>query len=135
MYMGYWDSFLQGTSGLIDENMNITPKGYLMAKGVRNVVGQRWAVTTNSAGLLVCTTTPSAGHMTMMVVNAGQGAQNSKTVAFSHWPINSTGNGTANTWQMTSSSTGDGTTGTVAVTSGVTAAMNFPDPSITIITL
>lgn len=135
MYMGYWDSFLQGTSGLIDENMNITPKGYLMAQGVRNVVGQRWAVTTNSAGLLVCTTTPSAGHMTMMVVNAGQGTQNSKTVAFSHWPINSTGNGTANTWQMTSSSTGDGTTGTVAVTSGVTAAMNFPDPSITIITL
>lgn len=135
MYCGHWDSFLQGTSGLIDGNMNITPTGYLVARGVRKVTGSRWAVTTNSAGLLICTTSPGPGKATMMVVNAGQGAQNSKTVAFSKWPVNSTGNATMDTWQLTSSTTGDGTTGTVAVTSGVTAAMNFPDPSVTIISI
>jgi hypothetical protein len=71
-----------------------------------------------------------------MIVNPGKGAQNSKTVALSNWPINATGNATANVWQMTSAVQApgqDGTRTTINVTAGVTAPMNFPDPSVTII--
>ena len=53
--------------------------------------------------------------------------------------FNATGNGTLNMWQMTSSSTADGTRTTLNVGSnagqspGISAIVNLPDPSITII--
>jgi hypothetical protein len=141
-YIMKWDSALQGEWGfLLDPGPTsanqISPGGYANGKQVRTMIGPRWNVPTNSAGLLTMACTPSDGHFGLMIVNAGRGAQNSRQVALSHVPtgngLNPQGTGTANVWQMTSSSTGDGNASTVAVTSGVTAAMNFPDPSITII--
>lgn len=135
-----WSSALQSNWGFLlspgpSTDNQISPAGYFNGKGVRTITGPRWNVPTNAAGLLHMAVIPSAGHFGLMIVVAGQGAQNNKTVALSHWPVNGTGNGTANTWQMTSATTGDGTSGTVAVTNGITAAMSFPDPSITIISL
>lgn len=128
-----WDAYDDGTSGIIqDPNMAIAPAGAFLGQAVRTVFGARYTVTVNSAGLLACACEPAAGHFGLMIVNAGQGAQNGQKIALSHWPVNQNGNGSANVWQLTSSN-GNGATSTVAVTAGVTATMNFPDPSITII--
>ena len=83
--------------------------------------------------------------MGVMIINDGHGAQNGKTVAFSHWPVNVGGNATANVWQMTSVVQGngvDGVTTSIPVVNGVTttngswpSGLNFPDPSVTIISI
>jgi hypothetical protein len=76
----------------------------------------------------------------LLVYNVGNGSK-SGPVALSHWPVNTTGVATATVWQMTTAQNGpgkDGTSSTVSVggtTPGVTASMNFPDPSITIISI
>jgi hypothetical protein len=72
-----------------------------------------------------------------MFVNAGHGNK-SGPVAFSHWPVNSTGNGTANVWQMNGKTLlpgKDGARFTVPMTAGVTGTVSFPDPSVTIISV
>jgi hypothetical protein len=69
-----------------------------------------------------------------MIVNNGEGAQRAKTVAVGHWPMNSTGTATASIWQM-SLSAQQGSTSTLAVRAGITAEIDFPDPSITIISI
>jgi hypothetical protein len=133
-----WDSALQANWGFLlnpgpNTDNQISPAGYANGQMIRTITGPRWNVTQNAAGLLHMAVTPSAGHFGLMIVVAGQGAQNNKTVALSHWPVNGTGNATANVWQMTSSTTADGAPSTIAVNAGVTSALNFPDPSITII--
>lgn len=140
MWMCIWDAFADGTCGTIrDPNnwatpggvMNITPKGYLEAEGVRKVYGPRWRVTKNAAGLLACAVTPATGRASLMVVNAGKGNQNAKEVALSKWPAG----GNVRVWQMTRSCDGpgkDGTVKTVALNAGK-LTLDFPDPSITII--
>lgn len=134
MQVGIWDSFYQGPAGMIDgPSVQLTPKAYVWANGVRRIFGPRWQVTTNSAGLLHCATTPGPSSFSLMLLNAGNGDQNGKQVALAHWPINATGNGTANYVQITSATvTGQPPTPqTVTVTKGLTAPMNFPDPSVT----
>lgn len=139
-----WDSALQANWGYLlnpgPAGANqISPAGYANGKLISTITGPRWNVPTNSANLLTMAVTPANGSFGLMIVNAGQGPQASKQVALAHWPVNSTGTATANVWQMTNAATGSGgaadqgTTSTVAVTAGLTAAMNFPDPSITII--
>ena len=132
-----WDSALQGPAGFLlntdpSPTNPITPAGYYNGRAVRTTTGPRWNITTNSANLISMACTSNV-DITVMIVVAGQGAQNNKTVAFSHWPINSTGNGTLNVWQMTSANTADGTRTTVNVTAGVSQQLSFPDPSVTII--
>jgi len=136
-YWGKWDSALQGPAGFLSDVAGnpITPAGYANGQQIRTVTGSRWNVPTNAANLLTMACTPSTGHFGLMIVNAGQGAQNGKTVALSHWPVNSSGNSTANVWQMTSATTQDGTRTTIPVNAGVTSSLNFPDPSITIISI
>lgn len=115
--------------------VQVTTKGYMMAQGRSSVYGPRWASSTNS-GMLVMAVTPAPGQFGLMIVNAGQGGRSGQ-VALSHWPVNSSGSGTANVWQLTSTqntSGMDGARSTVNVTAGLTATMTFPDPSVTIIT-
>ena len=143
-YIMKWDSALQSTAGFLFDDQtltspnNILPTGYYNGRGVRTATGPRWNVTSNSGGLLCMATSPSSGDLTLKIVVAGQGAQSGR-IAFSHWPLNATGNGTLNMWQMTSSSTADGTRTTLNVGSnagqspGISAIVNLPDPSITII--
>lgn len=140
-----WDAFGDGTCGVIKDpnnwatqggTMQITPKGYLLRSGVRCVHGARWKVTNNAAGLMACATTPSAGHCALMLLNAGRGAQLAKQVALSHMPGTTTGNTTATLWQMTLAQNApgmDGTRTSVAVNAGLTAPMDFPDPSVSIL--
>jgi len=113
----------------------IYPIGYWFAQGVRKITGPRWRVPTNSTSMQTVAVTPGSGRFGLLVFNVGNGSK-SGTVALSHWPVNSTGNGTASVWQMTSTSNGpgkDGRNSTVTVTNGVTQSITFPDPSITII--
>ena len=136
-YNEKWDSALQGPAGfLLDTEPAvgnpITPAGYYNGRAVRTTTGPRWNVPTNAIGFFCIACNPSASDLTMKIVNAGQGSR-SGTIAFSHWPINSTGNGTLNMWQMTSSSTADGNRSTITVTAGVSQTVTLPDPSITII--
>lgn len=147
-----WDAYGDGTCGLItspdqagwgffgvDDTMKITPKGYMIGAAVRTVYGPRWAVPTNGAGLYTLAVTPAAGAASILIVNAGNGAQVGQSVAFSSWPVNDTGNGTASVWQMSGSAGAapgqDGTRFSVDVTAGVTAPIDFPDPSVTIISV
>lgn len=149
IWMGCWGGWGNGTCGVITDPNNsgasnnnssvptVTPKGYWMAQGVRTVYGPRWNVPTNGSGMLVLAATPSTGHFGVMILNIGNGNK-SGSVALSHWPVNGSGTGSANVWQMTSAQTGagmDGARSTVQVTNGVTASLSFPDPSITIISV
>jgi hypothetical protein len=126
--------------GLMDYNGVIYPIGYWYAQGIRKLTGPRWQVPTNSSGMLTLAVTPGPGRCSLLVYNVGNGAK-SGPVALSHWPVNTTGVATATVWQMTTAQNGpgkDGTSSTVSVggtTPGVTASMNFPDPSITIISI
>jgi beta-glucanase (GH16 family) len=130
-----------GTLDVIDGNGNICPHGWFTAQAVRKVFGSRWQVPTAPAGFYTLAVSPSAGHCTLLAVNYGGGAQNNKTVAFSRWPVNGNGNGTASVWQLGTQSQTYTATDPATVnpnltfTGGVSAPMNFPDPSITIISV
>ena len=144
LWSGVWDAFGDGTCGFIPDPNNPatpgatkapTPFAYLVAQGVRKIHGPRWNVPIDEAGLGTLAVTPAPGRFSLMIVNAGQGDQNG-AVALSHWPASGDGNGTANVWQMTTAAKGpgdDGSYGKVTVKAGVTDAMSFPDPSITIL--
>lgn len=133
---GYW-----GFDGVTTK---VTPKGYMMARCVRNVFGPRWNVPTNSTGMQTCAVTSAAGKFAIMVVNSPGTGNKSGTVALSHAPVggssslNSSGTGPVNVWQVTTAQTlpgMDGATSTVQVTNGVTSVMSFPDTSVTIISV
>jgi hypothetical protein len=141
-FLGVWGGWGNGTCGIITDggggaNPLVTPCGYFFAQGVRHVYGPRYRVPTNSTGMFTCAVVPTSGSFGLMVLNIGNGNK-SGTVALSHWPVNSTGNGTANVWQMTMSQNApgqDGTHSTVNVTAGVTSSITFPNFSITIISI
>jgi len=130
-----------GTLDVINGSGQICPVGWFYAQAVRKVFGPRWQVPTTPAGFYALAVSPSPGHCTMLLVNYGGGTRNAQTVAFSHWPVNTSGNATATSWQLGTQSQGYTNTDpatvnpNLAVNSGVTAAMNFPDPSITIISI
>lgn len=141
-----WDGYGDGAYGVITDPayqgsiygvtgvQQITPRGYFMSKGVRNLFGPRWTVTQNGSGMTVLATTPALNRFAVCAVNTA-GTTKSGTVALSHWPVNGSGAGTANVWQMPLSAVPgvDGTATTVAVSSGVTAALSFPSFSTTIV--
>jgi hypothetical protein len=131
-FAAIWDSYGDSNCGIIQGSGSLCPGAYFIAQGVRHVYGPRWKVTTNAAGFLTCAVSPSPTNWSLMLVNRGQGAQNGKTVAISHMPNSSSGTVTANVWQLTQNNQ-NGSTSTVQMTNGVSASMNFPDPSITII--
>src|SRR5262249_12035165 len=121
-----WDAFGDGTCGFVRDPeqgygpMALTPFAYLHAQGVRTIHGPRWNVPINRAELLTCAVTPAPGRCSVMIVNQGQGDQR-EPVALSHWPVNATGDATANVWQMTESVRvgEDGNRETVLVRGGV----------------
>jgi len=135
-----WDPLGDGNYGMIADPLNSDPpgygiysQGYFTGQGVRTIYGPRYQVTSNSAGFRTCAVVPSSGHFGLMVVNSGQGAQTG-VAALSHWPVNSSGTGTINKWQMSSATpTGDGVRTTLSVTAGVVQSTSFPDPSVTIL--
>lgn len=147
-----WDGFADGTCGMVtgsappddqsgdnyygvNSTLRLTPKAYMAGQGVHSVYGPRWQVPTNGSGMMTCAVTPASGRFGLMMVNQGLGNK-SGTVALSHWPVNSTGNGTANVWQINTSQISPGipgSTSTTIVSSGITGTINFPDPSVTII--
>lgn len=143
-WMAAWDDGGQNQNGIVTDSSGfpVSPAGYVYGIGVRNVFGPRWNVTTNAAGLMVIACTPPGAHIGIMIINAGKGAQNNKTVAFSNWPVNATGNAAVNVWQMTNAVQNPGQDGartTINVVNGVTTTsaawpngLSFPDPSITV---
>jgi hypothetical protein len=108
--------------------------GHLISQGIRTIYGPRWNVRTNAAHLLACAVTPSSGRLGLMIVNNGKGAQGGKAIALSHWPVNSSGNGTVDMWQM-SHAVQMGSSRALAVKAGITATIDLPDPSVTIISI
>lgn len=144
-----WDAQGDGTCGVITatrqagqyygvtNQQQITPKGYFYAEGVRNFHGPRLQVSKAPSQLKVVAVSPAVGRVSVMVVNTGPSAQNG-TIAMSKWPVNSTGDATANVWQMDSTIKLPGTDGkrtTVQVSKGVTAPLSFPGPSVTIVSI
>jgi hypothetical protein len=144
VFDGFWSAAYSPYTGnggqacVIGQGGAISPLGYLMMNAVRKLYGPRWTVTQNSAGLLTAACNPTATMASLMVVNYGKGAQNSKQVAFSRWPVNSTGNAQGTVWQLTTAAKTwgqDGTTANTQFTNGVSGVLNFPDPSVTIISV
>src|SRR5581483_3209130 len=81
-----WDSYGDGTCGIIQGSGTLSPSAYFIAQGVRHVYGPRCKVTTNAPGFLTCAVSPTSTTWTVMLVNHGQGAQSNKTVAISSMP-------------------------------------------------
>jgi hypothetical protein len=133
LWSAIWDGRADGTCGVIDaDNSTIYPAGYWLGQAVRTLSGPRFQVTTNPVGLLTLAVSSGSGHAAMAIVNYGQGNQNSKQVAFSRWPVNSTGNAAGNIWQL-SQSRPSGFSGSTQFNGGVSSPMNFPDPSVTVV--
>ncbi len=142
-----WDAEGDGTCGFVPDPNNpatpgaakqLTPFAYLWRQGVQRVYGPRWQVKSQIPNLLTLAVTPSPGHASLMLTNAGMGSQTAATIALSRCPgLPPSGNGTASVWTMGTSVTGTGQDGTVTqvpVTGG-TLKLNLPDPSITIISV
>jgi hypothetical protein len=124
-----WDAWGDGTCGVImDPSMGIVPTGWMLGQGGKRLFGQRWRVLNAPGGLLVCATTPSPGHCAVMIVNPGAGQQ-SGPLALAKWPVNSSGDGSAEVWQLTNSSRN---TTQAAVKAGVLQLL-VPDPSVTFV--
>ena len=144
-----WDAFSDGTCGVftgpaqagqyygVTNEIRITPKGYFAMEGVHKLYGPRLQVSANSSGLKVLAVSPGPGRIGVMVLNETNNAK-SGTVAMSKWPVNSSGDDSANVWQMDSSVTQPGTDGkrsNIQVNKGVTGQLNFPGSSVTIISV
>jgi len=144
IFNGWWTAAYSPYSGaggkatVIGAGGNPSPLGFLMKNTVRRLYGARWSVTQNSSGLLTVACNPTPTMASIMVVNLGKGAQTSKQVAFSRWPVNTSGTAQGTVWQLTNAAKTwgqDGTTTNIQFTAGVSAPISFPDPSVTIISV
>lgn len=76
------------------------PFAYLWREGIKRVWGPRWQMISQKPGLLTSACTPTPGHASQMVVNAGQGALVNQPIAFSRMPGTATGSTTVRIRQV-----------------------------------
>jgi hypothetical protein len=127
---GIWQVSPDGGFQVVDQNGTIHPSAYMLSRAGQFVSGTAVSCTiTGSVYTLACKRGSSS--FGVMLANYS-GASVSGTVAFSHWPVNSSGNGTVNMWQQTSSNAAGSTT-PVTVATGVTSTITLPSMSVTVL--
>ncbi len=126
-----WDVIADGTYGLI-QNGIINPLGQLLGKAGQTMEGNEAKLTYADFGMAVSNGSRFGVLLGNKTTLSGSPMNYSGTVGLGHWPVNGTGNGTANLWLMTPSDP-TGTTSQLTVTAGVTSSFTLPAQSVAII--
>jgi hypothetical protein len=153
-WMGLWDIMDDAGAAyqLIDSSFNVYPQYYTIQRLISSIPTPGTMVgssSTGTGGSLIAWGVKSGTKFGVAIVNPGGSAVTGQ-IALSHWPVNSTGNGTAAYWSYpTSSSLGSatatptgspvqntpGTVTSVAVTGGLTASVTVPALSCAILSM
>jgi hypothetical protein len=119
-----------GDYGIILNNASVSPVGYFLSKATQKMPGRM--VTTSLGGgapnMAGWSTVGSSGNFGVYLHN-WDGVAHSGPVALSHWPVNTTGIGTATVWTQSGSTPAGGsvtTTSVGSVTPGVTGTITVP---------
>ena len=147
VWCGIWDLGFdtQNNFNLIDPDLNIYPEYYALQRLIPTMPGNMVnSVQGSTAGGLMSYATKNGANFGVAIINSNS-SPTSGTVALSHWPVNTTGNGTATLWTYpTTQGVGlggpvvtntPGNTTTVAVTNGVTAGITVPALSLAILSI
>ena len=135
-WFGFWDIYYDTDSdyNMIFPNLSFTvgAQYYTLQNLIRCMPGSMVATTSNNGNILVWGTKSNA-NFGMTLVN-GNGSSSTGNVGLSHWPVNSTGNGTVTMWQLDASNytTGGVTTHPVA-SAGVLSNVTLTPMSVTMI--
>jgi hypothetical protein len=134
---GYWQVSQDGSFPGVDSSGTIAAPMYLLSKAGQHVAGTAVSCTNpgsnpnGSTNVYTLACKNSSAGFGVLLSNYGTTTQ-SGTLALSHWPVNSTGNGTVNMWQHSGSNIA-GTTSQVSVTAGITSSISLPAMSNTIV--
>lgn len=136
-----WDWLGDGYYGLIiDPNNNpanlpsysLVPVAYAL-KNCRQYMGGNVVKTTTPSGNIVTIGTTNGNNVSLLIINYDTSASFSGPIAFSNWPVSSTGNGSVNVHTVSAANPTSSNT-TLAVSKGVTASITIPAMSVTVIT-
>lgn len=141
---GIWSVFQDSDYGQIGGSDNVNPgatapcpSGVMLARAGQTCFGARSVVTVGGGAGGTLTTLAVKGGVqpnafALLIANASTSSAATGQIALSHWPVNTTGNGTINRFEV-----GDnshlGTTSTLAVTSGLVASTTIPPVSVVIL--
>jgi hypothetical protein len=126
LWGGIWEWVNDGSYGII-QGSSIAPNGYFLSKATQKMPGRM--VTTSLGGgapnMAGWSTVGSSGNFGVYLHN-WDGVAHAGPVALSHWPVNTSGNGTATVWTQSGSTPAGGSVTTTAVTAGVTGTITVP---------
>ena len=137
---GIWDLYNDSGAAyqLIDTSFNLYPQYYTLQQLIATMPGTMTTTVVGTGGVLAWATV-SGSNFGVAIVNSNASPV-SGPVALSNWPVNNTGNGTANIWTYpttnltTPTPNTPGTASTVTVTAGVTGTVTVPGNSVAIVT-
>jgi hypothetical protein len=141
---GIWSVFQDSDYGQIGGSDNVNagtfqpcPSGWMLSKAGQTMFGTRSNVTV-SAGVggtlmtLAVKGGPASNAFALMIINASTTSSASGQVALSHWPVNTTGTGTINRFEVGNNNP-NGNVTTLSVTAGLVAATTIPPVSVVIL--
>lgn len=139
IYGAIWDLMDDGGAAynLIDGGMNLYPQYYTLQRLIATMPGNL-VNTTSGWGGVKAWATQNADGFGVAIVNSNGNDVNGP-VALSHWPANSTGNGSATLWTYPTTNLNNptantpGVFSTISVTNGVTQDIRVPAKSCVII--
>jgi hypothetical protein len=135
-WFAFWDLYYDTDSNynMIFPNTSFTlgAQYYALQNMIRCMPGSM-ATTVSGFGNVLVWATKSGSNFGMALVN-GDSTSHTGSVGLSHWPVNTTGNGTLTMWQLDASNytTGGVTTHPVA-SAGVLSSGTLPPMSVTMI--
>jgi hypothetical protein len=135
-WFAFWDLYYDTNSNynMIFPNTSFTlgAQYYALQNMIRCMPGSM-ATTVSGFGNVLVWATKSGANFGMALVN-GDSTSHTGSVGLSHWPVNTTGNGTLTMWQLDASNytTGGVTTHPVA-SAGVLSSVTLTPMSVTMI--
>jgi hypothetical protein len=126
-----WEMANDGAYGII-QNGRIDPTGYFLSKAGAVMGGKEVRTSFGKSGSHVCLAIQDGGRIGIMIVNYDEGSPITGTVGLSHWPVNNTGNGMINAWEL-SSANPQGKLSSVTVGNGMTSTVTVPATGIVIL--
>ena len=136
-----WDWLGDGYYGIVIDPTNnlgnypaysVVPVGYAL-KNCRQYMGGKVVSTTKPSGNIAVLATANGANVSTLIINYDTSTTFTGPIALSHWPVNSSGNGTVSVHTVSPASL-TGTTSTLTVSSGLTASITIPAMSVTVIT-
>lgn len=127
LWGGIWEWANDTTYGIIQGNTTIAPVGYYLSHATQKMPGKMISTTLNgtNAPNMNGWSTSGSGTFGVTLINWDTVAHAGQ-VALSHWPVNTTGNGTATVWTQSGTTPAGGTTTQATVTAGLTSSISVP---------